>query len=267
MIKNSICFLIISIYFSTSCQQKTDIGNVNHANSDSISEHDSGDSTAFFQGPSKIDTVMLGLGFLTSPQPDLSVNHQYIILDLSFQNLNQLPQLSQASYGLQEVWLTGNGLTHIPSANWFAEVKTLELSQNRLSKLPALISLTKVESVTIDYNELSSFPIDLCSLLQLKQVSIRFNNITKVPDCICQLTSLESLWLNGNEIVSIPGCLFKMPNLETLFLPDNRIEAANLNDLSSSLKLINLVGNPVMQNIEGQVDRMHDSLGYNLFMK
>jgi len=72
--------------------------------------------------------------------------------------------------------------------------------------------------------QLTEFPVELCTLTNLKTLKIGWNTITAIPPEIANLTNLTGLYLGGNHIEAIPKELGGLRNLAVLELGNNRIE-------------------------------------------
>ncbi|XP_065200752.1 E3 ubiquitin-protein ligase LRSAM1-like isoform X2 [Planococcus citri] len=84
-------------------------------------------------------------------------------------------------------------------------LRVLDLSQNRVSKLPCDIKyLTNLKILKLDQNELNSLPSEIGALSNLEQLSLSSNKLKILPDSISNLKKLQLLDVRKN------------PNLKTL---------------------------------------------------
>jgi hypothetical protein len=82
-------------------------------------------------------------------------------------------------------------------------LNTLDLSGNELTAvLPGLSSLTALRSLELSNNKLTTVP-GLSSLTMLEYVYLRSNQLTTVPD-LNSLTALRTLELGGNRLTCVP---------------------------------------------------------------
>ena len=65
-------------------------------------------------------------------------------------------------------------------------LETLELSTNQLSSLPPSISSLKfLKTVDLSNNWFKTFPIQLCHLKSLNSLDLSSNKLTSLPDEVC----------------------------------------------------------------------------------
>ena len=99
------------------------------------------------------------------------------ILNLSYNNLTQLPveigQLTQ----LTKLDLSNNNITHLPvEIGQLTQLATLNLSNNKLTHLPVEIGqLTQLTLLDLQINKLTQLPVEIGQLTQLTILSL-FNN-------------------------------------------------------------------------------------------
>lgn len=83
--------------------------------------------------------------------------------------------------------------------------------------------MTNLRKVTLDHNNISNFPKDLCRLTNLEELSIGFNKIGDLPEEIGQLVSLERLYVHHNMLSRLPSEIGKLVNLKRFALEYNRL--------------------------------------------
>jgi hypothetical protein len=170
------------------------------------------------------------------------------ILNLSQQNLKEIPILTFTQLRL----------------------KTLDISSNHLAVLPDEIgSLRNLTELSLFFNKIESMPDSLKNLKNLRRLEVSYNRLKVVPECICELTNLGELTLDNNRLKSLPENISYLENLTKLSLSHNQItvlpesirELFNLTELSlrnnlltslpagigqlKSLKMLDLSLNPL----------------------
>lgn len=128
-------------------------------------------------------------------------------LDLSHQNLTELPLAYDTLHALRMLDLSGN--------------VDLDISQ-------VLASITypeKLEVLILDSLNLKEVPLELKRYTHLKQLSLGYNPALDIEKTIANLegTSLEFLNLRGNNIIHIPQNIEALQTLKDLNLSYNRI--------------------------------------------
>ncbi|MBD2636609.1 leucine-rich repeat domain-containing protein [Limnothrix sp. FACHB-881] len=100
----------------------------------------------------------------------------------------------------------------------------LDLSELGLTELPIeLFSLTHLEELWLDNNQLTSIPEAIAQLQNLQQLWLDNNQLTSIPKAIAQLQNLQQLYLHNNQLTSIPEAIAQLQNLQTLVLTNNQL--------------------------------------------
>jgi Leucine-rich repeat (LRR) protein len=122
------------------------------------------------------------------------------------------------------------------------ELEILNLGYNFLSASlpPSLCSLTRLQALSLDFNELTG-PLpecigDMASLLDLNLESNSING--QLPHSLCNMTGLQYLLLYDNELTGpLPECIGDMASLLDLFLYSNSINGQLPHSLCNMTKL------------------------------
>ena len=87
--------------------------------------------------------------------------------------------------------------------NFFSTITNLDLSKNKLKKLPAsMVKLKNLTYLRLNSNKLSSLPDWIGNLTNLIQLSVSNNKLSSLPESIGNLKSLRILDLGENFILS-----------------------------------------------------------------
>lgn len=135
------------------------------------------------------------------------------ILDLQLTELNashnqlSAPLISrdcEILNSLQTLNLSNNRLTALAdsSSGQFGTLREINLSNNRITSLPDLSGWAELLTMDLSDNQLSSIPAGFTSLKKVKQVSLRGNNLRTLDPRIGLMESLENLQLSGNPLRS-----------------------------------------------------------------
>jgi Leucine-rich repeat (LRR) protein len=171
------------------------------------------------------DTV----GWLSRIPPEIKLLQNLESLDLSTNYISAIPGELSELPKLEYLSLWGNSLYRpdsLKAVGKMPQLKYLDLGSNDLVKLPrefsgltgliefrmvnrsaegayvgeglekfpdVLLTLTQLESLTLDGNLLKKIPADIGKLTQLKYLSLEGNWFLKLPDEIGKLTELEYL--------------------------------------------------------------------------
>jgi DNA-binding XRE family transcriptional regulator len=183
------------------------------------------------------------------------------LLDLSKQELLELPPEIGNLINLQELNLIDNKLKTIPSEiGNLHNLKILNLYYNKLKDLPLEICyLENLQELDLSGSFLSkrfisrtghiysSFP-PIENLKNLRELSLEESGLEDFPSEISKLTNLEILFLNWNFLKKLPPEIGKLLKLEKLTLGGNQLkklppEIGNL----KNLKFLSLEDNPLKE--------------------
>jgi Leucine-rich repeat (LRR) protein len=193
----------------------------------------------------------LGIGTLASSIGKLD---SLRALDLSHNNLADLPDSLTHCTGIERLWLGYNEFTAFPPVLWqLRSLRWLELGHNFINdSIPADIAslalldtvyfsynripgisgeigrLTGLRSLTLDYNDLVELPDSLVRCSGLKKLMLNHCRLKKLPSELGRLSSLEYLLVEHNGLDSLPGSLRQLPNLKRLQIAGNNITSLPL---------------------------------------
>mmetsp|Transcript_18967 Transcript_18967/g.35566 ORF Transcript_18967/g.35566 Transcript_18967/m.35566 type:complete len:918 (+) Transcript_18967:65-2818(+) len=129
------------------------------------------------------------------------------VINLSHNRLHFLPpDFPKTQSELQYVDLSYNQLTSVPAALMQCRfLKELNLSHNKISKLPEAYGLKHLKKFFVSFNELSALPEDIGTSLHLEKLRITSNQIKRLPYSILKLWKkndgkLEELLVDRNPL-------------------------------------------------------------------
>ena len=139
-----------------------------------------------------------------------------------------LQKIEQAERtGSRVLDLSNEELTEVPEhLSRMTNLTTLGLSNNQLTEVPEHLShMTNLTTLALSGNQLTEVPEHLFSrLTNLSWLALNGNQLTEVPEHLSRMTDLEYLYLNNNRIVTLPPSLAALPNLKALHLNGNPME-------------------------------------------
>ncbi len=173
-----------------------------------------------------------------------------IELDLSFNQLTQLPTEIIKLKNLATLNLSGNQLTHLhPKITELKNLSTFNLSGNQLTQLTKEIAeLKNLSILNLSGNQLAQLPNEIVKLKYLTTLNLSWNQLTQLPSEIVELKNLTTLNLSGNQLTQLPTEIAELKNLTTLYLSRNQLtqlptEIAELKNLTK----LYLSGNQLTQ--------------------
>lgn len=142
-----------------------------------------------------------------------------------FHQLEQLPphldQLEQLKY----LDLSGNKLTRLGAITKLGNLRTLKLSENQLTSLEGLESLQELEELDLSENNLTQLPQALAQLPKLRKLNLAKNHLKTIPDWLGNSTTLEELNLAQTQVETLPESIANIRGLKILNIKKNPFTA------------------------------------------
>ena len=164
--------------------------------------------------------ILLILAFLV---PALSGSAQLLkqsVLDTIW-NYESLEEALQNPEKVVKLTLRKAKLKEVPAEVFekFPNLQVLNLSKNKLTRIPAAISkLQYLQELDVSANMISEFPDELCELPHLRKLSAGRNELSQLPGNIGNLKELEYLDLWSNNLRGLPNSISDLGNLQVLDL-------------------------------------------------
>jgi Leucine-rich repeat (LRR) protein len=139
--------------------------------------------------------------------------------------------------------LAGLGLEKVPAeVLTLSNLQQLVLNENRLSALPDLARLTRLEVLWVAGNRIASWSLPP----SLKDLDLGRNALGAVPAPVWELGSLRVLSLRQNHLDALPRDVSRLAFLEVLDLSRNRLTTVPTElSLLKHLRVLDLTGNPI----------------------
>jgi Leucine-rich repeat (LRR) protein len=161
---------------------------------------------------------------------DLNKKSEANILDLNYQNIQELsPEIGQFQLA-EAVFLNHNNISELPSSfSKLKELKQLDISHNPLKEFPVeIFQLNGLENLSLTNTDLSEIADQLAALSRLRVLHLQHNQLSDLPPSFSQLKALEELDLHDNQFKELPSVIQELNQLKIL-----------------RLGLINHYGNPI----------------------
>ncbi|MXV17723.1 leucine-rich repeat domain-containing protein [Hufsiella ginkgonis] len=156
----------------------------------------------------------------------MKINFSASKLDLSNQNLKEVPAIVFKYKNLKKLNLSNNQIQVLPKE--LAKCKrltNLDLSDNFLKTLYAKhFDLIHLEVLILNNNMLKGLPKQIGNIKKLKKLSVSGNKISSLPNEISSLQSLESLNLADNDFVHFPDSILALKSLKRIWLNNNQFQ-------------------------------------------
>ncbi|MGK7930025.1 MAG: leucine-rich repeat domain-containing protein [Microcystaceae cyanobacterium] len=146
-------------------------------------------------------------------------------LDLSNNQLSELPQEIAQLSQLQQLDLSNNQLSELPPIfAQLSQLQQLDLSNNQLSKLPPEIAqLPQLQGLYLSNNQLSELPPIFAQLSQLQQLNLSNSKLSELPPEIAQLSQLQQLDLSNNQLSELSPEIAQLSQLQRLYLSNSKL--------------------------------------------
>lgn len=148
-------------------------------------------------------------------------------LDLSFCDLEELPEEIIYLENLTHLNLSGNHLTEL-SENFFnlRKLTSLNLSYNKFEIFPkALFKIKALKNLNLKANYLKSFGKKISNFTNLELLDLSSNSLELLPKEIGDLKKLLYLDLSSNNLQFLVREITKLSKLKTLYLAGKREES------------------------------------------
>jgi len=198
------------------------------------------------------------------------------VLDMSNNQLNDLPAELSEAIRLRELILYGNPLEKAPLCAQDADTTALfkflaalnsavhsgraKLSGHNLGAVPLqLLQVTTLREVDLSFNGLTLIPRQISYLTQLKVLNVKDNLLNNVPIELSLCLELHTLNIDRNKLVDIVPNICVISQLEVLTATENDVvtlacDMANM----VSLVMLDLRDNPNLSKVAGQL--LHENI-------
>lgn len=156
------------------------------------------------------------------PKEILTLADTLEILDLSNNNLSDLPTNFAQLKKLKRVFLSFNQFKHIPSV--LAKCPALIMvafKGNQINEFAEHSLPTTTQWLILTDNQITQLPHSFGELTQLRKLALAGNKLTSLPASMAQCQELELVRLSANNLTHIDDWLFELPKLSWLAFAGN----------------------------------------------
>jgi leucine-rich repeat protein SHOC2 len=143
--------------------------------------------------------------------------------------IEKLPSEIKKCKKLEKLYLDHNRLPHLPVCLFtHLPLNVLAITHNRLdsSCIPEDLpnkSASRLQALTLDYNNLGKLSGSIQLFLQLKTLTLNFNSIGGLPQELGACTALTDLQMDANDFEELPDSMHRLTNLVRLKLNNNKV--------------------------------------------
>lgn len=158
------------------------------------------------------------------------------VLDLSNNQLSELPDGFERLLNLRILFLTNNDFEKIPAV--LARCPKLEMisfKSNRLTLVDENVLPIDTRWLILTENNIESLPDSMGQLHRLQKLALAGNQLTHLPKSMANCKNLELARLSANRLTAMPDWIFQLPKLAWLAFSGNDFNrAANTSCISQA---------------------------------
>ena len=144
------------------------------------------------------------------------------VLDLSGNQLSDLPADLHRFQKLKRLFLTSNNFSHIPAVlSLCPSLVMVSFKGNQLTEFAEETLPASLEWLILTDNQLTQLPSDFGRYTKLRKVAMAGNQLSSLPDSMQHCRDLGLLRLSLNQFEFFPDWLFELPKLAWLALGAN----------------------------------------------
>ncbi|VVA30845.1 PREDICTED: leucine-rich [Prunus dulcis] len=189
-----------------------------------------------------------------SPETTRSKSATYFSRGLDEDTLHANTVIQTLNSSTTVAHISGMGLKAIPNISCLGSLRSINLSNNFLAHITPGSLPKSLHTLNLSKNKISTIE-GLRDLTRLRVLDVSYNRISRVGRGLSSCTLIKELYLTGNKISDVEG-LHRLLKLTVLDLSFNKITTtkamgqmvANYN----SLQALNLLGNPIQNNISDE---------------
>ena len=162
------------------------------------------------------------------------------ILDLSNNQLTDLPGELETLVNMRILFLSNNHFEHIPAV--LARCPKLEMisfKSNRLAAVDDDVLPINTRWLILTDNGIKKLPDSMGKLHRLQKLALAGNNLQTLPASMAACKNLELIRLSANKLTSMPDWLFQLPKLAWLAFSGNEFNRRATNS-SHSLSVVDV---------------------------
>jgi hypothetical protein len=160
---------------------------------------------------------LVGCGLSAVPPEIFSLADSLEILDLSRNQLTQLPAELPRLKRLRILFASENAFTELPAVlGQCPQLEMVGFKSNRITQVPEEALPQRLRWLILTDNALTQLPDSLGQRPRLQKLALAGNRLRQLPDSLAGSTALELLRIAANALDTLPGWLAELPRLSWL---------------------------------------------------
>ncbi|USD68251.1 leucine-rich repeat-containing protein kinase family protein [Vibrio sp. SCSIO 43136] len=167
------------------------------------------------------------------PMEILSLADSLEILDLSNNQLTELPQELTQMHKLKIVFASNNLFTHLPEV--LGSLPNLEMvgfKSNQIHHVAEDALPQKLRWLILTDNQLTHLPESLGERPRMQKLALAGNQLVKLPQSLAKLHNLELVRISANALTECPEQLLGLPKLAWLAFSGNPFSQSEIKNTS-----------------------------------
>jgi hypothetical protein len=161
--------------------------------------------------------LKMSCGLTEFPQEIFDLADTLEILDLSGNQLNQLPADFAKLHQLKIAFFSDNHFTEFPEALYLCpKLEMIGFKSNRIKTISEKSIPKLTRWLILTNNQIEALPKSIGNCYRLQKCGLAGNRLSSLPSEMVKCRNLELLRISANQISNIPQWLFELPKLSWL---------------------------------------------------
>ncbi len=172
------------------------------------------------------------------PQEILSLANTLEVLDLSNNQLSDLPAEFSVLKKLKRLFFTNNAFEKVPAILASCpELEMISFKSNKLHTVGEYALPIQTRWLILTDNKIANLPDSMGELFRLQKFAFAGNLLKKLPNTMDNCKNLELIRLSANQLTSLPDWLFELPKLAWLAFSGNNLTGKTQQEPNSMLQV------------------------------
>lgn len=209
-----------------------------------------------------ITRLDLSCGLIEFPPEIFDLADSLEILNLSGNQLRDLPDDFPKLKKLKVVFLSQNDFTHVPPVlGQCPELSMIGFKSNRITEVDGRAFTKALRWLILTDNRIRELPGELGDCPELQKLMLAGNRLKSLPESMAACQNLELLRLAANEFETLPGWLWHLPRLAWLAIGGNPCSVARSLGSRGEMGVSVIVDEPIISEVPWGQLRLEEKLG------